>query len=166
MGEDDVRRIVEEHYADVLAYCRRHTPNADAAQDAAQDVFLRFVRNVPRYRDRGKPLAFLLTIARTVCIDASRTRTRAASHTAGTDELLAALPDEHAARAHAPSDLEVALERLDAAQREVLELRFDQELHVQDVARVLGVSRFAAARRITAALDALRSELEAVRARR
>lgn len=32
----EVRALIEDHYDDVLAYCRRHTESADEAQDAAQ----------------------------------------------------------------------------------------------------------------------------------
>lgn len=47
MGEknertDEAERLVGEHYADVLRYCRRHAP-AGLAEDAAQETFLRFV---------------------------------------------------------------------------------------------------------------------------
>ena len=38
-------RLVEEHYDDVLAYCRRHAPSYDDAPDVAQEAFLRFVRD-------------------------------------------------------------------------------------------------------------------------
>lgn len=43
LGPAGVRRLVEAHYSDVYAYCRRHTESADEAEDAAQEVFLRFV---------------------------------------------------------------------------------------------------------------------------
>ena len=62
-----VRRLVEAHYSDVYAYCRRHTESVDEAEDAVQEVFLRFVGASGRYRDDGRPLAYLLTIARNVC---------------------------------------------------------------------------------------------------
>lgn len=73
----DVKLVVEAHYDGVLAYCRRHTQTLDEAQDATQEVFLRFVRTADRYHDAGKPLAYLLTIARNVCIDVDRARPRA-----------------------------------------------------------------------------------------
>ena len=76
LDEEGARRVVEEHYDDVLAYCRRHAPTYDDALDATQETFLRFVRSLPGYRDRGKPLAFLLTVARGVCADAYRRRGR------------------------------------------------------------------------------------------
>ena len=76
LDEEGARRVVEEHYDDVLAYCRRHAPTYDDALDATQETFLRFVRGLPGYHDRGKPLAFLLTVARRVCADAYRRRGR------------------------------------------------------------------------------------------
>ena len=66
-------RLVEEHYDDVLAYCRRHAPSCDEAPDVAQEAFLRFVRS-GRSPVEGKPLAYLFTIARNLCIDASRAK--------------------------------------------------------------------------------------------
>lgn len=151
LAEEKARRIVEKHYEDVLAYCKRHTPTSDDALDATQETFLRFVRSLPKYRDRGKPLAFLLTIARNVCADFYRRHGR-------TWEPL----DEEAP---APSNREAsrvrdALESLSDEQQEMLELRYDQGLRVQEIARVLGMSRFAAGRRIAAALEALRAALE------
>lgn len=70
--EQGVEKIVSEHYADVLAYCRRHTASPEEAADACQETFLRFVRRAGAYRERGKPLAYLLTIARNVCVDLAR----------------------------------------------------------------------------------------------
>lgn len=53
-----------------------------------------------------------------------------------------------------------ALASLPADMREVLELRFDQELKLVDIARVLGISRFAARRRVDAALASLREKMD------
>ena len=35
--EGEAERLVDEHYADVLRYCRRHAP-AGLAEDAAQEA--------------------------------------------------------------------------------------------------------------------------------
>lgn len=151
LDEESARRIVEAHYDDVLAYCRRHAPSPDEAADATQETFLRFVKSMPTYRDQGKPLAYLLTIARRVCIDACRRRGRV------WEQLDESVP---APAVEAGCEVREALQALSPDQREVLELRYDQGLRVVEVARVLGVSRFAAARRISAALDALKAELD------
>lgn len=73
LDTDRAREIAEECYDDVLAYCRRHAPARQEAADLAQETFLRFVR-AKGYRERGKPIAYLMRIARSVCVDASRER--------------------------------------------------------------------------------------------
>lgn len=153
LTRDEARDVVVRHYRDVLAYCRRHTPCAADAEDAAQETFLRFVRARPRYRDRGRPLAYLLTIARNVCADAARAHARDAA------ELPDDVPDDAAGRAEERSELALALERLPPDEREALELRYGGGLRVGEVAEALGVSRFAASRKIRSALAALRREL-------
>lgn len=156
----EVRSLVEEHYDDVFAYCRRHTDSADEAQDATQEVFLRFMRAAKGYRDAGKPLAYLLTIARNICVDAARVRARATEELPA-DGMLASSeplspeifgPDDAAGLRH-------ALTSMPSGAREVLELRFDQELTFSEIAMVMGISRFAARRRLDAALDELRKKL-------
>lgn len=164
-GQVDVKRVVETHYDDVLVYCRRHTQTIDEAQDATQEVFLRFVRTADRYRDAGKPLAYLLTIARNVCIDFDRARPRSCVELPAEDVLAAPESPRNPGGAYGEAigeaiALRRALASLSADMREVLELRFDQELKLVDIARVLGISRFAARRRVDAALAALRAQMD------
>ena len=141
-------RLVEEHYDDVLAYCRRHAPSYDEAPDVAQEAFLRFVRS-GRSPIEGKPLAYLLTIARNLCIDAARVR-----------RLPVGPLDADPAAACAGSEVGGLIGALDPELREVVELRFDQGFKVGEIAQVLGVSRFAVNRRLNRALAELRRGLE------
>ena len=158
MGEknermDEAERLVGEHYADVLRYCRRHAP-AGLAEDAAQETFLRFVRARSRYRERGRARAYLVTIARNVCADMARDRASSwaelAEHLSGRGD--PAEPEDR-------RDLASALARLPRAQREALELRYGEGLTVGEVGAALGMSRFAAARALSAAPEALRADL-------
>lgn len=149
------RRLVEAHYDDVLAYCRRRAASSEDAQDLTQDVFLRFFRSSSRYRDEGKPLALLLTIARNVCIDAARKRRF------GQVPFEEELHDSPSfSQPESSSAVAQALERLGVSEREVLELRYDQGLGVGEIAQVLGISRFSASRRIRRALAEVRKALE------
>ena len=158
MGErnertDEAERLVGEHYADVLRYCRRHAP-VGLAEDAAQETFLRFVRARSRYRERGRARAYLVTIARNVCADLARGRA------AGWDELPETLPaGGDPGEKDDERDLASALARLPRAQREALELRYGEGLTVGEVGAALGMSRFAAARAISAGLEALRAHM-------
>lgn len=162
MEEREAQRIVDACYDDVLAYCRRHAPRGCDAQDLVQETFLRFVRSEhgrrnERHAASDKPLAYLLAIARNLCIDAGRAActSRAVPTAFPTVGLDVADPHDEV------SDVELAfvLESLDAETRELIELRFDQGLGIGEIADVLDVSRFTVRRRLKRALDLLKHEL-------
>lgn len=142
------------HYDDVLRYCRRRLPSWDDAQDATQEVFLRLVRSGARYERRGKPLAYLYTIARNVCAEAYR-RCGPAMEPLEVD-----VPDPAADRTAERLALDAALAALSADERDVLELRYGQGLAVGEIAMVMERSRFAVRRLEQKALAALKQEWE------
>ena len=150
-------RLVEEHYDDVLAYCRRHAPSYDDAPDVAQETFLRFVRSGCSPSD-GKPLAYLFTIARNLCIDAARAR-RLPVGPLDVD-VPDGSPDADPAMAIGGGEVDALVDALPPELRDVVELRFDQGFKVGEIADVLGVSRFAVNRRLNRALAELRRGLE------
>ena len=141
LGPERAREIAEECYGEVLAYCRRHAPAGHDAADLAQETFLRFVRT-QGYAERGRPIAYLMRIARSVCVDASRKRRL---ETVSLDFEVA---DEE--RSEREVELDEALAGLPDDLRE----------GVGEVAQALGISRFSARRRINAALKMLEEELE------
>jgi RNA polymerase sigma-70 factor (ECF subfamily) len=106
------------------------------AEDVMGQVYLEAFAGIRRYRDRGKPIvAWLLAIARQRALDALRRRQR---------ELR-----EFPAEPHAPSSslggerldrLFEALAALTPEQREVLHLRFVEDLSLEQTAAVTGRS--------------------------
>ena len=151
LGPERAREIAEECYVEVMAYCRRHAPAGHDPADLAQETFLRFVR-AEGYRKRGRPIAYLMRVARSVCVDASRKRR---PETVSLDFEVAA--DERSER---EADLDEALAGLPDDLREAVELRYGSGLGVGEVARALGISRFAVRRRIGTALKMLEKGLE------
>lgn len=146
----ELEEIVRTHYASVLAYCRRHAPAE--AEDIAQETFLRFSR-AEGYKDENRPQAYLITIARNLCID----NAKKAKHAPYSLDFEVAAPEETAPE---KSMLGSALYTLPKELQELLELRFDQELKVKDIAEMLGISRFSVRRKINHALSLLRAYLE------
>ena len=149
LDPERARRIAEECYGEVLSYCSRHAPNGCEAEDLAQETFLRFVR-AKGYAERGKPIAYLMRTARSVCVDASRKRRL---ETVPLDFDIAA-PDADESR-----EVWQALGKLPDELREAVEMRFGAGLEVNEVARALGISRFSARRRIDKALRLLAREI-------
>ena len=74
-GSDEAfTMLVEEHQTHVYNLCYRMLGEPEAAEDAAQESFLRAYQNLQRY-DRNRPFAtWLLSIAAHYCIDKLRRR--------------------------------------------------------------------------------------------
>lgn len=75
-GGSDAERCFTElyvrHAPRVNAYCRRIMGDKSLAQDAFQETFTRFFRSASRERDMTNTPAFLLRIARNVCLNMKR----------------------------------------------------------------------------------------------
>lgn len=155
LDETEALRVIEECYADVLAYCRRHAKSREEAEEITQEAFLRFVANQPREGAPKKPTAYLIAIARNLCIDAARRK-----------GVMTFVPISEAAEPETsddyPSEMQSVLEALDDREREAIELRYDQGLGIGDIATIMGVSRFAVNRLIKKALAQLRREITSV----
>lgn len=150
---DLLTRFAEEHYDEVFRYCARRLPTIEDAKDATQEVFLRLAKSHALYESREKPLAYLYTCARNACADIMR-RTRPVSSLDEADTDRIADPGQE----RYPQDLVMAdaLSRLPDDEREVLELRYGQDLKMADVSAILGKSRFALYRIEKRALENLR----------
>lgn len=155
LDETEALRVIEECYADVLAYCRRHAKSREEAEEITQEAFLRFVANQPREGAPKKPTAYLITIACNLCIDAARRK-----------GVMTFVPISETAEPETsddyPSEMQSVLEALDDREREAIELRYDQGLGIGDIATIMGVSRFAVNRLIKKALAQLRREITSV----
>ena len=142
-------RFASAHYDDVFRYCLRHVGSKEDAQDLTQEVFLRIVRSGGSYVDRGKPLAYLYTVARNVCADFHRTRR------AATVEIDESVPDPAGERASDRIGMTDLLARLDEGERETVDLAYGQGLGMIEIAEAMGVSRFAVRRTMKRALAKL-----------
>src|SRR5437870_1884404 len=114
------------------AFLRRMTGDAAAAEDLAQDVFLRVIRGLESYEEKGRDLPWLFRIARHLLIDRSRSARRGL-----------ALVEDVDAPAHEASpllrlELDEALHALGEQDREAFLLREVGGLGYDEIALVVG----------------------------
>ncbi|MCD8332508.1 MAG: RNA polymerase sigma factor [Oscillospiraceae bacterium] len=67
------RKTSSAVYGFALSICR----NAQDAEDVLQDTYLQALRGAESYRSQGKPMAWLLTITRNLCLMRLRERNKA-----------------------------------------------------------------------------------------
>lgn len=150
--------LVARYYDDILRYCLWHAPSQSSAEDAAQETFLKFIRFAPRYCHRGKLRAFLYQIARHTCIDIARKEHGAPLPLEQAPEPSANDPAFAEAQSHLALRQMVAA--LPEAQREIVLLRFGQELKLREIAEVTGLPLRTVQSRLRAALKALKHTYE------
>ncbi len=142
---------IQEQYDKIYRYCYYKVRNSVLAEDLTQETFLKyFAQNA--YIERGKMLAYLYTIARNLCIDAFRKIQ---------PELLTKdIPDTDCfEKIELNLTLHKALNSLSQQERELLLLRYVNELSVAEISSILEVSRFAVYRRTGSAIAALKKSL-------
>lgn len=142
---------IEQQYDKIYRYCYFKLHSREAAEDVTQETFLRFLTN-DTYRDTGKVLQYLYSIARNLCINEyHKPQFQALPDGMDTpfseDELLSAI------------SLQAALGELDPEERELLLLRYANEVPVSVICRIFQLSRFAIYRKISGALKKLQNRL-------
>lgn len=143
---------LEEQYEKIYRYCYFKTHQREIAEDITQETFLRFLES-KGYHDTGQSLHYLYTIAHNRCIDEYRKKR--------TEPL-----EEEAVDSYVENDIverihvRIALSKLDETDRELLLLRYVNEVPVSVIGKFFGISRFAAYRRILQAAKKLKALLE------
>jgi len=149
--EDAFRRIVERHHRSLYANALRRLGDPVLAEDAVQEAFLRAFRNLDRFDGAYHLDAWLHRIVTNTCHDIGRRQgrdTRLFDRACTTVEVEAPAADEGLDLS--PRDqLTDALDQLPESYREVLLLRFVDEMSYEDVALKAGISEENARARVS-----------------
>jgi len=143
----------------VYAYIAHRVGNRADAEDLTEEVFLKALINLNRFRWRGSLLPWLLTIARNLVADHWRRRHREgewpAAPSTATDSLT-----EVVERRWQRAQLRAATAELTELQQQVIALRFAAGLSIAETAQVMGRSENAVKNLQHKAVAALRRRLK------
>mgnify|MGYP002407454161 CR=1 FL=1 len=169
-------QLVRRHRTPVFNFLLRLCGHRQRAEDLLQETWLKVIRGASGYEPRAKFTTWLYTIARNQCMDALRkesyrkAESLEASAGNGADERplverfasVHAAPDRNAHNAALRPQIEEALDRLPAEQREVFVLREYHGVPFREIAEVTGVSENTVKSRMRYALEGLRKTLSAM----
>ena len=158
--DERFRRLYDEHFESIRAYCVRRLPVADA-NDAVAEVFLIVWRkgdDIPA----GEVRPWLFTSARNVVLHSKRSharRTRLQDKTAGLAAEATIGPEVETLERAEHLRIRSILESLPDRDREVLQLRVWEELTAAQIAVIVGASVAATEKRISRAYRKLERAL-------
>lgn len=137
-GDEEAYRDLVGRFSPRLRYfLRKQCPHGDRADDLMQEVWLDVFRQLPRLNDAGAFTAWVYQIARGKASLELRRNGRAPPTSQGVDTIAA--PEED--RAFSPEDaarIHALLDRLNGEHREVLLLRFLEEMSYEEIGKVVG----------------------------
>lgn len=169
--------LLGRHRRAVFNFIYRYVHDAAQAEDLMQETFLRVIKGSASYEEQSKFTTWLYTIARNLCVDASRRakHRRAQSLDAPIDasEGGATLLDMTADRRgqvdravigkQLGEQIQQAVEALVEEQREVFVMREVLNLSFKEIADIVGVSENTVKSRMRYALEKLRGALDEYR---
>lgn len=144
---------LKDQYDKIFRYCYCKVHNREIAEDLTQETFLRFLEK-PQYHGVNKNLQYLYTIAGNLCVDMYRKKTANA--------LTENIPDntDYEDDILTNTVLSDAIKKLSDEERELIILRYVNEVPVGVLSGLYGVSRFRMSRRIRKILDRLKKEFD------
>ena len=157
---DDVTSFAEaaeSHLDDVYSYLVWFTGDRFAAEDLAGETFERALRLWHRFDPkRGSARTWLCQVARTTALDHFRSEKRRTRR-----EQVAAVPERYEERLleGLSPELEAAIARLSAGEREVIVLRVVLDFDAKTAAGMLGISPTNCTTRLNRALGKLEEAL-------
>jgi RNA polymerase sigma-70 factor (ECF subfamily) len=154
--------LYQRYLARVYAYLRTRVGTEEDAADLAQQVFLRALDALPRYRGKdGEFAAWLFRIARNAAADHHRRQRETVTWDLMPEALHPAMSeglDAGMLRREAANRLRVVLQALDAEQRELLALRFAARLSSAEIAALLGAREGTIKKRLTRLISRVREQ--------
>lgn len=166
---DLLDRLIEQYQYRLFRYLVYITGNKERAEDFFQETWIRVLERGHQYDGKSKFEAWLFAIARHLVIDWQRSK-KAQSLDALTDpeqENPQQFANEkepsplHQALSHETQEnVQASLSQIPAIYREVLVLRFQEELQIEEMAGVLSVPLSTVKSRLYRGLEALRGVLQ------
>ena len=147
---------LEDQYDRIFKYLYFRLYDRHIAEDLTQEAFLRFLSS-RTYRDENRQLQYLYTIARNLCNQHYRDREITYSLEETED-----LPESESFEQSLLQRLSLmaALKQLSPEEREMLFLRYINEVPVAVMSGLYNISRFAVYRKLNSILKKLRTSVE------
>ena len=148
-GNDEAfTRLVEVYQTPVYNLCYRMLGEVEAAEDAAQESFLRAYQNIHRYDPNRSFATWLLSIAAHYCIDRLRRRRFSTlsiddddeEHPMELPDQSAVNPEAETARREEQEQLQKVLRTLNATDRAAIVMRYWYDFSEAEIAESLSLS--------------------------
>ena len=156
--------LYSRHRVKLYRYLLRHLKNPATADELFQDVWQRVISAQQQWKSDASFSAWLYRIAHNRMMDHWRAQKHRPHAPDNAEEFIAELadtftPEDQASAQQQRSAIETAIAALPQDQREVIMLRLEQELTLEQIGELTGASRETVKSRLRYAMNKLRERL-------
>ncbi|MBE6208848.1 MAG: sigma-70 family RNA polymerase sigma factor [Rikenellaceae bacterium] len=169
-NKDAISQLIELHRKKVFDYVMMMVKDGDIADDIVQETFIKVVRFIDerRYTDNGRFLSWVMRIAHNQVIDYFRqnkhenkiTESDAGFDLLGTVKFSSKTVEDDIVADQIKDDVRRLIEHLPDEQKEVIKMRYYEDLSFKEIAEQTGVSINTALGRMRYALINLRKMIK------
>ena len=162
--------LIEQYQFRLFRYLLHLTGSQERAEDFFQETWLRVLERGDQYKGKWKFEAWLFAIARNLVLDwHRRKKPQSLESLAGPDEDAPAFdlrdekaesPLEQVMHAEVRTGMQLSMQKVPAIYREVLVLRFQEEMQLDEIACVTGAPISTVKSRLYRGLDVLKSTMQ------
>jgi RNA polymerase sigma-70 factor (ECF subfamily) len=147
-----INELFQRYHTRVAAWCFRFTGDRDAAVDLAQETFLKAYRNLGSFRGDAKFSTWLFSIARNHCVNEMKARSARPEY--ATDAADLDMNESNEANVLEALEREESVETLrtlinealDETEKQVLSLHYAEEIELDAISRLLGLTNTSGAK--------------------
>lgn len=154
--------LVEKYYDEVYAFLFRRLGGRSAAEDLTQETFIRFIENLPHYKEKNKLKACIFTVAYNLSNDYFRKIKRETSLQDKELEDSINVTEETVLKSEKAVVVKQAIESLPKAQMDVIILRYYHDMKISQIAAVTAVPVSTVKTKLRRAQKALADKLKGV----
>lgn len=132
-----LEELIKKYYDDIYKFCYYKTGNALISYDLTQETFLKLIKYIGTYKDRGKFKCYLITIAINVC------NTYFVEKDTNIEELYNnnnydIKSAKKINRIEQKDVIQKALDELPDKQKDVIILKYYEDFKIKEIAKILG----------------------------
>lgn len=135
-GEKELlEELIQKYYDNIYRFCYYKTGNASISYDLTQETFLRLIKYMENYEHKGKLKNYIVTIAINVCNSyfyKNNTKFEELNNSCSDEGTLKEL-----GKIEQKDIIMKALNRLPEKQKEVIILRYYEDLKIRDIAKMI-----------------------------
>ena len=153
--EGEIETLIQENYNCIYRYCFYHVRNREVAQDITQDVFFKFIKEIDRYKEYGRLKNYLYVIAKNSIRDYIRK-----TQNVNLKLVEEGYDDGGIDKKLMQMSIWEALDSLDDLDKEIIILRYYQELRIKDISQIIDIPASTVRYKLKNAEKTLKNRLE------